>query len=136
MLQHVVSPGMQFLQSQAAHLVKAAPCATDFDYAAAVTQVDQDVLQIIAQAFVDLWPRDYEKMQAALAAGDLLPVLHVAHALKGTLAMFGAKPASDLAGEIERCAGGHDSQGAELRLALLALEMDKLIPVIPLLGPD
>ncbi len=136
MLQHVVSPGMQFLQSQAAHLVKAAPCATDFDYAAAVTQVDQDVLQIIAQAFVDLWPRDYEKMQAALATGDLLPVLHVAHALKGTLAMFGAKPASDLAGEIERCAGGHDSQGAELRLALLALEMDKLIPVIPLLGPD
>jgi HPt (histidine-containing phosphotransfer) domain-containing protein len=43
-------------------------------------------------------------MQHALQAADLKPVLHIAHALKGTLAMFGATPAVELAQQIEALA--------------------------------
>ena len=39
-----------------------------------------------------------------MQACDLGVVRHVAHALKGTLAMFGARPASDCALELERMA--------------------------------
>nr|WP_295776041.1 response regulator [Rhodoferax sp.] len=136
MLQHFSSPRGQRLQSQAAQLAPAAPAATAFDYAHAMTLVDQDVLHIIAQAFVDQWPQEFKRMQDGLANGDLSPVLHVAHALKGTLAMFGAKPASDLALEIEQRAADQDAAGAIVRLGLLKIEMQSLIPVIPLDGPD
>ena len=60
--------------------------------------------------------------------------MHVSHALKGTLAMFGAQPASAYAAEIEQCAIRQDAAGAGVRLGLLELEMEKLIPVIPLDG--
>jgi hypothetical protein len=103
-----------------------------FDYAAAMTQVDQEVLGIIAQAFVEQWPDDLAKMRAGLESGDLQAVLHVAHALKGTLSMFGAKPASDLASQIEKNAMRSDAAGVAECLPALVIEMDRLIPVIPL----
>ena len=135
-LQHFSSPSGQLLQSQPAQLALAASAATAFDYAHAMTLVDQDVLHIIAQAFVNQWPHELKRMQDGLARGDLNSVLHVAHALKGTLAMFGAKPASDLAFEIEQRAAGQDTATANMQLGLLEIEMQSLIPVIPLDGPD
>jgi hypothetical protein len=136
MLQHFSSPRGQLFQSQAAQLATTPGPELAFDYAHALTQVDQDVVHIIAQAFVDQWPKEWKQMQDGLATGDLLPVLHVAHARKGTLAMFGARPASDLAFQIEQCAMDQDAAGATVRLGLLELEMEKLIPVIPLDRPD
>ena len=136
MLQHFSSPSGQLLQSQPAQLALAAAVATAFDYAHAMSLVDQDVLHIIAQAFVNQWPHELKRMQDGLASGDLSPVLHVAHALKGTLAMFGAKPASDLAFEIEQCAADQNAARAIMQLGLLEIEMQSLIPVIPLDGPD
>ncbi len=108
----------------------------EFDYARAITLVDQDVLHIIAQTFVDQWPQELQKMRGSLAKPDLQALMHVAHALKGTLAMFGAQPASGLASEIEQCANHQDAAGAGVRLGLLELEMEKLIPVIPLDGAN
>jgi PAS domain S-box-containing protein len=134
MLQHFSSPRVQLMQSQSAQLATVAPAAPTlaaFDYAHAMTLVDQDVLHIIADAFVEQWPQELGRMRGGLASGDLKPVLHVAHALKGTLAMFGAKPASELAFEIEQCAIDQDAPGADVRLGLLEIEMEKLIPVIP-----
>ena len=85
-----------------------------FDYLQGLRQMDQEVLGIIAQAFVDQWPVDAEKIRAALRTGDLQSLLHTAHALKGTTAMFGARPASTLAARIESLAECGDAKGAAI----------------------
>jgi len=103
-----------------------------FDYAAALAQADQEVIQIIAQAFVDQWPSDLGKMRQGLADGDLKSVLHTAHALKGTLSLFGAAPASLLAARIEHCAAQQEAYAVGDLLDALTQEMDRLLPVIPI----
>ena len=134
MLQQYATGHALASQSRHAALPIVPQPAVLFDYAAAMTQVDQEVLGIIAQAFVEQWPDDLAKMRSGLEAGDLQAVLHVAHALKGTLSMFGAKPASELAHQIEKNAMRSDAAGAGKFLPALVIEMDRLIPVIPLDG--
>ena len=86
-----------------------------FDYAAALAAADEEMVEIVAGAFLAHWPKDLERLRSALAAGDFVGVLHVSHALKGTLAMFGAQPASVLAHRIEARAEAADGVGiAEL----------------------
>ena len=80
------------------------PAEPAFDHDAALAAADQEVVEIIAGTFLGQWPQDLRRMQHALQAGDLKPVLHIAHALKGTLAMFGATPAVGLAQQIEALA--------------------------------
>ncbi len=134
MLQHFstahVSLPMTVPATLGAPLAAQTPIA--FDYLAAMSYVDQEVLHIIAQAFVDQWPEDLKKIRAGLGSGDLKPVLHTAHALKGTLSMFGAKPASELAYQMEQCAMRSDAQGVAALVAPLVAELDRLIAVIPL----
>ena len=100
-----------------------------FDYAAAMASVDQEVLAIVTQPFLDRWPHDLVKLRAAVQAGDLGAVRHVAHALKGTLAMFGARPASDSALELERLAASGDSASLNGCLQVLLREVDQLLAV-------
>lgn len=76
--------------------------ADGFDYARGLAEVDQEVVSIIAEPFTQEWPRDLFKLHTALDAGDLKTVMHMAHSLKGTLAMFGARPASEVASRMER----------------------------------
>ncbi|MES2584711.1 MAG: response regulator [Pseudomonadota bacterium] len=131
MLQHFSSPRALLLQTQAAQFAAMPPVFAVFDYAHAITQVDQDVLHIVAQVFLDNWPKDLEKMQVGLANGDLDAVMRIAHALKGTVALFGAQPIADLAHEIEQRVFAGDAPGVEVRLDLLEGEMKRLIPLIP-----
>ena len=53
----------------------------------------------------------------------------VAHALKGTLAMFGARPASDCALELERMAASGESVGLHAGLEALQREVEQLLSV-------
>ncbi len=86
-----------------------------FNYSAALAGADEEMVDIVADAFLAQWPKDMERLRNALAAGDFASVLHVSHALKGTLAIFGAKPASLLAHRIEALAAAADTQSiAEL----------------------
>ena len=80
---------------------------------------------------MEQWPKDSEKMQTGLSSGDLTAVIRVAHALKGTVALFGAQPIADLAHEIEQRALKEDASGVAVRLELLEVEMNRLIPLIP-----
>jgi two-component system, sensor histidine kinase and response regulator len=73
-----------------------------FDYADALNRVDQDVVEIISDAFIAQWPEDLSKMTQALAQGDWDSLTRMAHSLKGVLGMFGALPAVTLAGELEK----------------------------------
>jgi CheY-like chemotaxis protein/HPt (histidine-containing phosphotransfer) domain-containing protein len=102
-----------------------------FDYAAAMGLVDQEVLGIIAQAFAEQWPEDLRKIREGLQQGDLKSVLHTSHALKGTLAMFGAQPASDLAAQMERMAMQSNAAGVAALVDPLVVELDLVIAAIP-----
>jgi len=84
----------------------ASDCPQDFafDYASGIQSMDQEILEIIGQAFLDQWPEDIGKIHEGLSSQEAEPILHTAHALKGTLAMFGAEPASELAARMETSA--------------------------------
>lgn len=104
--------------------------ASGFDYALALARADQEVVGIIAEAFIDQWPRDLQKMEQASVGDDLNPVLHVAHALKGTLAMFGARPAAELAQRVETLATRGNLAGMTELVGALAAEVDQLVAAL------
>ena len=101
-----------------------------FDYAAAMRQADQEVLGIISQPFLEEWTHDRQNLTTGLA-GDLPTLERTAHALKGTLAMFGAQPASALAARLERAA--HSGDGVQLRTLVdsLVAEVERMIQAMP-----
>ena len=98
-----------------------------FDYSVGIQAMDQEILDIIAQAFVDQWPDDVKKLRAGLSGSDLKSVLHTAHALKGTLAMFGARPASELAARIEALAAREDARTIDALLPGFCIEVERLL---------
>ncbi len=106
--------------------------ADHFDYLQAIMASDQEMVDIIEEVFIQQWPLDLKKMQHALAAGKLQSVMHVAHALKGTFAMFGASPAVQLAYAIENQANGQVVDGISEQLALLTTEAEKLVAALQL----
>ena len=110
-----------------------------FDYTAASKQVDQDVVEIIADAFMAQWPADLSKMTRALEQGDWGSVMRTAHALKGIFGMFGARPAAALAGELERLtsdsgapAGDGPRRMVLTKLAELTAQVDLLLLALSL----
>jgi len=101
-----------------------------FDYSAGLQAMDQEIFEIIAQVFIDNWPEDLQRMRTGLENGDCTPLLHSGHALKGTLAMFGAQPASELAARIEECAGRTEIEALPALMAALEVEVARLLPEI------
>ncbi len=129
MLAKVVQPGVdsdsvpQVLDDQEMQLV---PEDFAFDYAAGLVAMDQEILEIIGQAFLDQWPDDIAKVRADLQAAQAVPVFHTVHALKATLAMFGADPASQLAARMERLAGQGDLAAIDSLLVPFVGEVELL----------
>ena len=108
--------------------------ALPFDFADALRHADQEVVEIIADIFVTQWPLDHETMTRAIASVDPTPLHHTAHALKGTLGMFGAEPAVALAAQLEHLAS--DSQflhSSELQKTAAALLLQLSVQVAALL---
>ena len=101
-----------------------------FDYDAALAESDQEVIEIIAEVFMAQWPIDVDRLNQALAAGNLQPVMHVAHALKGTLAMFGARPAVAIASRVETQSGKSRTEGLAELVAEMVTEVDQLLVAI------
>ena len=75
--------------------------AVAFDYAAALARADQELVEIIAQTFLDQWPLDRSKMEQALLDDEARPLRQLAHTLKASLPLFGAMPATALAQQLE-----------------------------------
>ncbi|MEI7430519.1 MAG: response regulator, partial [Betaproteobacteria bacterium] len=98
----------------------------NFDYADALCKADKEMVEIIAGMFLAHYLRDFEKIRSALADNDFKTMLFIVHALRGTLAMFGAQPAVQLAHRIEQQAGRGEGSGMEELLELLNLEIEKL----------
>jgi HPt (histidine-containing phosphotransfer) domain-containing protein len=107
---------------------------SNFDYVAALNQVDQDVVEIITETFVAQWPIDLVKMQQAIAARDLQPLLHTAHALKGILAMFGATPPIEWARQIELLAAKNEHSGFDDLMHSLTRDVNSLLAALASTG--
>lgn len=101
----------------------------NFDYRAALSTVDQEILEIVAKPFCDQWEREKTNLQQGLTE-DVRLVERIAHSLKSTLSMFGAQPASDLAMEMERCAQRGDLDGARRLHAALLAQVELMIEAI------
>jgi two-component system sensor histidine kinase/response regulator len=84
----------------------------DFDYARALRDSDQEVVEIISDIFVMQWPLDHATMAHAIETGDAASLRNTSHALKGSLGMFGAHPAVELAAELEQLASTDQLSGA------------------------
>jgi PAS domain S-box-containing protein len=97
-----------------------------FDYAAALQAADREMVDIVAVIFLENYPADLKSMRGALAVGDLDPVLYISHALKGTVAMFGADPARELAHRIEQQAKHGNPLGLDQLLLSLENEIEQL----------
>ena len=101
-----------------------------FDYDSALAAADQEIVQIIAGVFVDRYPIDRDKIRESLAGSDNETALFVAHALKGTLATFGAEPAAQLAGLIEERARSGMTDGLDTVLERMDREIQRLLEVL------
>jgi CheY-like chemotaxis protein len=105
-----------------------------FDYVVAMGSADQEIVDIIADVFVEQWPIDVQKMTQAVNSSDYPSLAMLAHTLKGTLSMFGAQPAVKLAAEIEQVASDPDvlrtdnlQSDLSGKLVLLKAQMDLLL---------
>jgi len=102
----------------------------EFDYATALSQVDQEIVSIVAQAFVDQWPDDAKAMQQGLTASDSSKIMHTAHSLKGTLSIFGAQPASLLAHRMEAAATAGDLVAVQALMRPFIDEVNQLLQAL------
>ncbi|GAB1392812.1 hypothetical protein MASR1M60_09750 [Rhodocyclaceae bacterium] len=101
-----------------------------FDYAAALQSMDVEIVEIIAQAFLDHYQSELDALRQAIAAGAVAEVRRHAHGLKGTLAAFGAQPAERRAAEMESLAKVGDLSRFDERYLGLVEEIEKLVAVL------
>ncbi|MCG2586082.1 PAS domain S-box protein [Massilia sp. TS11] len=93
---------------------------SQFDYAAALTRVDQEVLALLLPDFRASARARLAGLRAALQANELRRLRDEVHALRGLLGSFGAEPAVAIAAGIERDVT--DGWLTTLSLQLSALE--------------
>jgi hypothetical protein len=139
LLQRVATGGLSAGGSGAVDILLPGAMAeafSEFDYGAGLAAMDQEIREIISQAFVDQWPGDLRKLRSGLDRQDLIAVLHVAHSLKGTLSMFGARPASDLARRMETLAGRSDLAEVLELMEPLQHEVEQLLAAISVSLPS
>ena len=97
-----------------------------FEYGAAVSGMDSEIIEIIAPAFLEHYRRELDALRQAIAHQDSATTERRAHALKGTLAAFGAQPAEYCAAQLESLAKAGARARLDALLADLAAEMEKL----------
>jgi PAS domain S-box-containing protein len=99
-----------------------------YDYGEGLAEADREMVEIIAEVFLETWPRDMLRLRQALREGDVPAFERAAHSLKGAMATFVAAPAVRLASELEAAA-------SEQALTELAGQVDRLEAEIQLLVP-
>ncbi|WP_153111394.1 response regulator [Propionivibrio limicola] len=105
-------------------------CCSRFDYLTGIRAGDVEVALIVAEPFLKQHTVDIGKLRKGVEAGDLAAVQMVAHALRGSLAIFGAQPAVALAREIEQAAQQVDSADLAGRVDALEAEVVQLVDAI------
>ena len=118
------------LASLSGHATPTAFQDSAFDYSLALAGMDVEIVEIIAPAFLECYRQELDDLSLALVAADANSAHRLSHALKGTLAAFGAGPAQQLAADIEMfCKMKQVDDAAKLFDALEA-QVDLLITVL------
>ena len=81
---------------------------------------DQELLREIANLFIEDCPRALAEIQDAVERGDPAKLESAAHALKGSVANFGARAAVEAAFRLEQM--GHTRELSEAQAMLRTLE--------------
>ena len=100
------------------------------DRAVALERVggDPQLLQEIAQLFLEQAPELIDQMRTALAAGDAKVLERAAHTFKGAVGNFGAEPALEAAKTLEFIARGGDLARAQGAFGRLQVIWEQLLP--------
>jgi signal transduction histidine kinase/DNA-binding response OmpR family regulator len=106
------------------------PATGDFDYGAALMESDRELVEIVAQMFLEQYPKDMNEMRQALTSGETQKLQLLAHSLKGNLEMFRAFPARDIAMQLEGIAGRGNLLGAADYMEGLEKELRNLHPYL------
>ena len=108
--------------------------AMPFDYVHALAQADREVLEIITETFAAQWPQDLLSLQNALQQGDCARLQQITHALKGSLRMFGAEPAAEIAQQMEHDAAMQQTGSMAASLEALSAQGDLLMAALQTSG--
>jgi CheY-like chemotaxis protein len=91
---------------------------------------DREFLTELVNLFREDGPKQLGKIKTALEKKDAGEVLRGAHSLKGTLANLAARPAAELAADIEQAAKSDNLPPAEAALRILELEMTRVFDAL------
>jgi two-component system, sensor histidine kinase and response regulator len=108
----------------------AVPPASTFDYAAAISRMDPEMIEILTLAFLEHHEKELNSLRQSIASGELAEAQRRAHGLKGTLAGFDAKPAERYAAEMEVLAEAGHLEALSPLLEALENEIGKLVTVL------
>jgi signal transduction histidine kinase/HPt (histidine-containing phosphotransfer) domain-containing protein len=104
-----------------------APSPT-FDHRDALARLggDEELFRDIVQTFIEDCPRLLVDLRQAVQARDGQAVAAAAHAIAGTVAMFSAGPANEVARRLERRSAGGDLTQVESDAGRLEAEIERL----------
>ncbi|MFN7936125.1 MAG: Hpt domain-containing protein [Bryobacteraceae bacterium] len=100
------------------------------DRAVALERVggDSELLQEMAQLFLDEYPMQLEAVRAAVRARDAKAVERSAHSLKGSVGNFGAAAAQEAALQLELLGRRGDLQAVDQAMQSLEMALTSLQP--------
>ncbi len=97
---------------------------------------DRDLLAEIAGLFLKSYPNLVLEMRGAVTRNDATALASAAHALKGSVALFGVSSATDAAQRLETSARSGNLSAAPSDLATLEAEINRLVPNLDALAKD
>jgi PAS domain S-box-containing protein len=97
---------------------------------------DRDLLGELASTFLANWPDMEAQIRAALANDNCDSARNSAHALKGSVSVFHASKARDLAQRLEMAAKNGDLSGAGSLWSELSLEIEEVCRALRNLAPE
>ncbi|MFZ6849883.1 response regulator [Undibacterium sp. RuRC25W] len=96
-----------------------------FDYLHAMQSADQEIIQIIAQSFLDAYEQYLSEISAGISTQDAELLHRSAHTMKGVVSNFCAYPIEELADKLEKKGKEKHFDGAEQLLATMRIELTK-----------
>jgi CheY-like chemotaxis protein len=124
------------MDSEATMFATEEPDWTTLNISAALEALsgDEEVLQEIAEMFLDECPKMMRELEVAIAKRDGILISAAAHSIGGVVANFGAQATSDLALRIEVMGVKGELADAAEASSLLEQEIKRLMPAISALA--
>ena len=103
-----------------------------FDLSKALDRVEGDLelLQEMADLFLEEYPHMLEEIGNAITAGDAQALQHAAHTLKGSVSNFATDKTTEASFVLEKMGRQQDLACAATALATLKQELARLTPVL------